>query len=364
MILDLYIARRFAWLFLRVFAAFFVILIGFGMIEELRQYSGRGISLGEAFSLALTNAPTSIYQILPLIVILSAIGLFLGLARSSELVVVRSAGRSGLRFLAAPLLTVFAIGAIGVTLWNPVSAATLRAHEDRAIDQRRGGAVASVSASGLWLRQGSDAGQTVIRAQRSNRDATELLEVSFLTYDSAGGLQGRITADLARLGAGEWQLQGAKSWQLTDANPEKTAKVQGEGMSVPTDLTAEKIAGSFATPAAVSFWDLPAYVRDLESAGISAQAHRMRYNQELAAPFFLVSMVLIAAGFTMRHARSGGTGPLVLMAVLGGFVVFVLRNFGQVLGENGQIPVLLAAWSPPLAAILMSAGLVLHLEDG
>ena len=40
------------------------------------------------------------------------------------------------------------------------------------------------------------------------------------------------------------------------------------------------------------------------------------------------------------------------------------RNFAQVLGENGQIPVLLAVWAPPLAAIGLSLGLLLHLEDG
>ena len=36
----------------------------------------------------------------------------------------------------------------------------------------------------------------------------------------------------------------------------------------------------------------------------------------------------------------------------------------QVLGENGQIPVAMAAWSPPLAATLASLALLLHLEDG
>jgi lipopolysaccharide export system permease protein len=54
----------------------------------------------------------------------------------------------------------------------------------------------------------------------------------------------------------------------------------------------------------------------------------------------------------------------VLFALSGGFAIFFLRNFAQVLGENGQIPVYLAAWTPPVAAILMALGLLLHLEDG
>ena len=76
------------------------------------------------------------------------------------------------------------------------------------------------------------------------------------------------------------------------------------------------------------------------------------------------AMVLVAAGFTMRHARFGGTGILVLLSLMGGFAIFFLRNFAQVLGENGQVPVVVAAWAPPVAAALLALTLLLHLEEG
>ena len=52
------------------------------------------------------------------------------------------------------------------------------------------------------------------------------------------------------------------------------------------------------------------------------------------------------------------------MTVLAGFALFFLRNFAQVLGENGQIPVALAVWTPPVASMLLAVGVLLHLEDG
>jgi len=47
-----------------------------------------------------------------------------------------------------------------------------------------------------------------------------------------------------------------------------------------------------------------------------------------------------------------------------GFGLYFIRSFAQILGENGQIPVLLAAWAPPVASILLALGLLLHSEDG
>jgi len=41
-----------------------------------------------------------------------------------------------------------------------------------------------------------------------------------------------------------------------------------------------------------------------------------------------------------------------------------LKNFANVLGQNLQIPVLIAAWAPPLAGLFISLGFLLHIEDG
>lgn len=364
MILNLYIARRFLSLFCQVFAGFFALMMMIDLIDEMRKFANPGITFTEALLLAAMNVPATMYRILPLILILSAIGLFLGLARSSELVVVRSAGRSGLSFLLAPVFTALAIGAFAVAVLDPLVAATSHRYDSLTAGHARGGSVLSVSESGLWLRQGSDAGQTVIEAARANLDGTELYQVTFLTFTPDGIPQQRVEAAKATLVPGFWQLTDAKAWPLTQDNPERYATTLPQGQTIPTDLTRDRIHDSFGTPSAISFWNLPSYIRDLERAGFSARSHQVWFQVELAQPLLLAAMVLIAAGFTMRHARMAKTGTLVLFALLSGFGVFFLRNFGQILGENGQIPVLMAAWFPPLAAILLALSFLLHLEDG
>lgn len=364
MTLSLYIARRFVWMFLRVFFVFFGILMLIDMLDQLRRFSGKGVGLTQALHLSAMNVPESLYRILPLIMILSAIALFLGLSRSSELVVVRAAGRSGLRFLLTPVTVSLAIGAIAVAVLNPLVAATSKEYEALYATYAKGAErVLSVSEEGLWLRQGGDGSQTVIHAARANADGTELFGATFLSFDDDGLPRERVEAEHALLQPGAWALTGAKRWSLDGANPEAGAQ-RMEISSLPSDLTRDAIRDSFGSPSAIPVWDLPGYIRGLERAGFSARNHQVWLQMQLALPLLMTAMVLVAAGFTMRHARFGRSGMLVLFAVLGGFAIFFLRNFAQVLGENGQIPVLMAAWAPPLAAALFAMGLLLHLEDG
>jgi lipopolysaccharide export system permease protein len=363
--LSLYIARRFLGSVGRVFLAFFVILMLVDMIEQLRRFADAGVGLAGAAQLSLYSVPETLYRILPLILIMGAIANFLGLARSSELVVVRAAGRSGLRFLVTPLVVSVALGLLAVAFFNPLVAATSKAYDDKRSELSQGGrSVLSVADTGLWLRQGSAEGQTVIQAARSNLDGTELFGVTFLGFEMDGRPTARIEAETAKLVEGAWELKGTKTWDLTAANPELTA-IRAEGpVALPSDLTPERIRDSFGTPSAIGFWDLPGYIADLERAGFSAQSYKLWYQMELALPLLMAAMVLVAAGFTMRHVRFGGTGRMVLFALLAGFGFYFLRNFAQALGDSGQIPVLLAAWSPPVAAVMLSLGLLLHLEEG
>ncbi|SFJ54524.1 LPS export ABC transporter permease LptG [Jannaschia pohangensis] len=365
MILTFYLARRFLWLVLIVALVFTALLLPIDLMEQLRRLDGQDAGLGDGLRLAALNLPAALYQILPLIVILSTLALFLSLARSSELVVIRAAGRSAMRALMAPVITALLVGLMALLIVNPIVAATQAAYEREITRWRTGvSSVLSVSEEGVWLRQGDGTGQTVIRAARSSLDGTILFEATFIAFNAGGTPIERIDAARAELSRGQWLLEDAKFWPLgTSDNPERDARSEAVA-TLPSTLTLAQIRDSFGVPSSVPIFQLPAFIRQLDAAGFSGRTHRVWLQMELANPLMLAAMVMIGAAFSMRHVRSGRSGVMVLTALLLGFGIFFLRNFAQVLGENGQLPIVLAAWSPPLAAILLSAGIILHLEDG
>jgi lipopolysaccharide export system permease protein len=135
-------------------------------------------------------------------------------------------------------------------------------------------------------------------------------------------------------------------------------------MTVPTDLTAEHIQDSFAPPETIGFWKLPGFIALLEESGFSSNRHRLHWLRLLSQPVVFVAMVLIGAAFSMRHVRFGGLGYMALGCVIAGFGYFFLSDIANALGASGAVPVVLAAWAPPLSAVLLALGLLLHLEDG
>ncbi len=365
MILHRYFARKFLVIYVSILVVFFVLLTMVDLIEQVQRYANRDLAFFDLVKLTLLNVPEGLYNIMPLVMILATVTLFLGLARSSELVVTRAAGRSALRSLMAPLVVACAIGVLAVAMLNPIVAATSKRYHALSTAYRTGSTdVLSISSEGLWLRQGGPEGQTVIRATRANPDGTVLFDVTFISYSADGGPNRRILAKSAQLGNGAWQLHGVRLWPLgAGINPQEGV-VDRENMELPSTLTQERIQDSFGKPNSVHFWDLPSYITQLKAAGFSARRHAVWYQMEMARPLFLMAMVLVSAAFTMRHVRFARSSISVLAAILLGFGLYYIRNFAQVLGENGQIPVILAAWAPPVASVLLATGLVLQMEDG
>lgn len=366
MTLGLYLVRRLAVSFGLIGAVFFGMLMLFEVVEMVRRFGGGATPMRQIVWLSLLRVPATFYQIIPLLTILSSMTLFLGLARSSELVVIRSAGRSAMRMLREPFLATIVFGAVLVAGFNPLVASATRAYQQQMQALQTPDQLASISLEGsaIWMRQGDATGQTVIRAQSVAPDGLQFSGVSFLRFERETGVPlVRIEAQSAQLVPGFWRLDGAKRWDLLADNPEREAQTFAT-FEMPSDLTGDQIRESFARVGTVSIWDLPNFIRALDRAGLSSRVHRSQFQAELALPLLMAAMMMVGAVLCFKHVRAGNAGTRILVTVLAGFALFFLRNFAQVLGENGQIPLSLAIWTPPVASMLLALGVLLHLEDG
>ncbi len=84
----------------------------------------------------------------------------------------------------------------------------------------------------------------------------------------------------------------------------------------------------------------------------------------MAMPVLLAGMLLLAAVFSLRQARRGRTGLLMVIGVAVGFLFYFCTNLIYALGAAGNLPVVLAAWAPSLVVVMFAVAALLHFEDG
>lgn len=360
--LSRYIARQFLMHFLAILALFVFLILVFDTVELLRRAAGRsGIGLSLIAEMAILRSPHMMQMTLPFSILFASMLTFWRLTRSHELIVTRAAGVSAWQFLLPILLVTLLLGVARITMVNPVSAIML-ARYDRLDNTylRTGGNALAFAGGGVWLRQSGDHGQVVLHANAVslNGPQVELKPVIVYQYRGNDKFFGRIDAERATLRDGYWEME--KAWLHRPEEPATFA----ERHRLPTDLTLARIQDSFAAPETMSFWDMPGFIDALRGAGFSALRHRLHLHALLATPFLMMAMVLLAATFTLRHVRQGGTTSIVGLGVATGFLVYFFSDVAFALGLSSSIPIALAAWTPASVTGSIGIALLLHLEDG
>ncbi|MGV6840097.1 MAG: LPS export ABC transporter permease LptG [Planktomarina sp.] len=365
MTLHLYFIRRLLIGFAATAAVFFALTFVIELMEHLRKLAGKDISFAQTLGLITLIAPKRLYEIMPLIAVIASVVVFSSMSRSSELVATRAAGRSGMRFLSAPILAMFVMGALIIGVINPLTSAAAKKYEQdmaRYINPLASNAFA-VSGNGIWLRQSDAAEDLIIHALKGSLDGRVLFEPSFWGYGPTGQSTRYIRAEKTTLTDGQWALENVQVWSFNNGrlieSPESLATLH-----IPTTLTVNQIQDSFGAPDSINFWKLPSFIRDLERTGFSALRHKVWYQTQLALPLFLTALTLIGAAMTIRPSRLQNNALAILGAIMIGIGFYFIRNFSTLLGENGQIGIISAAWVPPIAALGIALAIVLQREDG
>lgn len=354
-----YLAMQFFSSVMVVFAGFLFLTFSLNVVGLLDRTVGKTMSFGVIVGMSLLQLPDLGLKLLPFAVLLGGVFAFVRLSRSQELLAVRAAGVSAWNLLAPPLAVALALGVFTVTAFTPIASQMLVQFAGLEAKYIHGQASQlQISRNGLWLRQGDARGQSVIHSLGVGEQGTFLEDVIVFLYSGGDKFEGRIDAKSARL--------EKHNWLLTDAWVSgRDGKVTHHPTyNVPTTLTLARIQESFASPDTLSFWTLPGFIATAKAAGFSAVRYELYFDTLLMLPAMFAAMVFMAASFSLRLARLGGLGRVIVYSALSGFGVYFFGNVAQALGETNILPVPLAAAAPAAVAILLGMTLVFHQEDG
>ena len=355
--LSRYIAWRFLKTLLFVFGAVLSLIFVLDFVELLRRRGDAGNGSLILALISLLRTPSIAERVLPFVVLAAAMISLVSLTRRLELVVARTAGVSVWQFLTPLVLIALLTGIFSITIYNPVSA-TLKFAADRIETELTGRSLKPDSEGGIWLRQRSIDGQSILRAEKASNSGANLALVTAFVYDPDGRFLERIEAKQGQLQPGAWRLSEAR------INAPGQAPRVAQTYLLATNLTSDQITQSFIAPDVVPFWELRALAKRTEAAGLDAGRYYLRFQELLARPLLLIAMVFISACFSLRFFRFGGVATAVSGGVASGFVLYVATKLATDLGGAGLLNAPVAAWSPAIVGAMLGVLVLLHQEDG
>ena len=364
MTLHTYFALKYFKVMLTTFFLISLLLILIDLIEHSRRFSYYTDLFG-ILHLTFLNLPKSIYEVIDLTMLISSLVFFISMSRTSELIIVRGAGRSVYGAIFSPILVSGIFGFLFLGILNPLVATTSKSYLNNKETYIKGEKAAfSIGAEGLWLRQGDDLEQSVIRASGANYDGSILYNLTIISFSADGSAVRRLKAEQAIILDKNWHLNNVKIWPLKRGLSSEKNALFKDKLIISSNLTKEEIKERIIDPSNISIWDLRSHIAQLKGAGFSVLRYEVRFHSELSHPLFLIAMTLVGCAFTMKNFIGNRKSLAIIASIMLGFSLYYVRNFAQILAESGQLNLIAGTWVPSISSILIALALILHMEDG
>jgi LPS export ABC transporter permease LptG/LPS export ABC transporter permease LptF len=363
LILDDYVLRTFLGSFLLVEASFVLLSLIFSLFELLGDIVRNHAPMTMVGDYLLNLAPSMIYSITPLsvlIAVLVTIGIF---NRSSELTAMKATGTSLYRIIVPILLIAFGLSCVMFGFDQFYLPQANRTQESLRSEIKGKPPRTFLRPDREWLFGESRPGQPEHLFyyeffDSANDRFANLTVLEFAPHSFT--LARRIFAADVEWSPQQQQWIFYRGWQRTfqggtiTSYSTFTSQIFPEIVEPPGYFKKEDLQSSEMT-----LTQLARYIHDLSESGFDTVPLRVQLNKKIAYPLVTLVMAILAIPFALSTGRRGSLAG-VAIAIGVAIAYWVTAGLFEAMGNVSTLPAALAAWSPDLLFGLVGGYLLLR----
>jgi len=345
-IIDLYVLRRFFYYFFVILGAFILLFETFTFFELLDDIARHRIPFLVVVNYFRYLIPYLVYQLSPLTALVATLVTLGVLSKNNEITAFKASGISLYR-LALPLLIsgLFLAGTLLILDDTYLPYANQR--QDALRNQIKGKPAQTYTRPQRWIfgENSKVYNYDIFDSTQKVFGGLNVIELDPVTFQ----MKRRIFANRA-----QW-LNTEKTWALesgwvrdfsAEGSVEKYApfKVTSlpELVEPPTYFNREVIQAF-----QMSWRDLRHYIQGLQVAGFDVSSLTVQWHKKIAYPLIAPISMLLAIPFAILVGSRGAVGGIALGVGIG-ITYWAIAALLEAMGGIGQLPPMLAAWSPDL----------------
>ena len=351
-LIDLYLLRNFLFCFALLLVAFLVLFEAFNFFELLDDMAQHRAPLADVINYFLYLSVYLFYQLAPLACLVAVLVTLGIMAKNNELVALKAAGVSLYR-ITLPLVAVGLALAAGLVLLDDAYLPYANQRQDalRNLIQGRP-AQTFYQPQRSWILGGDS---RVYNYQLFDPDRSLFGRLSIFELDpETFALRRRIYADRARWAPEEKQWVLSSGWVRDFPS--------GGGVTY-LPFSEQRFSELHEPPSyfnreilqahQMNWQELRRYINELAQAGFDVARLSVQLHRKLAFPLIAPIVMLLAVPCSLLVGTRGAVGGMALGVGLA-VIYWATSALLEALGAVGQLPPMLAAWTPDAAFLFVA----------
>jgi LPS export ABC transporter permease LptG/LPS export ABC transporter permease LptF len=362
LILDEYVLREFLKMFAMVLSGLVLILLVFTYFERIADILRNHPAVTTQGEYLLNLAPSMIYQLTPLAVLLAVLVTFSLFNRSSELIAMKATGISLYR-LVIPVLVISALLALGLFAFDQYYLPQANRKQEALLNIIKGKpAQTTLNPDQKWIVGQQQKGEPdrIFYYQFFDPDQNAFANLTLFEFDPVTfALTKRIYAERVAWNDEQHAWVFENGWERTM----QETNVSFHEFRTATFAEVHEEPGYFKKEnlqsQEMNFGQLERYIGDLRQSGFDTMRLRVQLYHKVAYPLVTIVMAVLAIPFALSMGRRGSlTGVAWGIGIALGY--WVAAGLFDAMGSSNLLPAAIAAWSPDILFGLTGGYLLLR----
>ena len=350
--LDKYLINLFFKKLFLVSIIFFTLTIILTVFEEITFFDDIDSKFYLPFLLATLNAPTTILEILPFVMLIATQLFFLEIIKKRENELIKLNNLDNFYFIKLLSLCAFLFGIIVITVFYPFSSKLKFIYfEFKNIYSKDGKYLKHFSENGLWIKDEINNKIYIINGSEKKDDF--LLNVFISEFDNDFNLINNFSSEKVNISSNDWILE--KPILFKD---NKQVRLN-ENIMIRSHFDSDKINKSFRNLNSLNVIQLIKEKEENKMLGYSSEEIDLHILKIVSLPIYFSIMVVISSIIMLNIKKDKPYIFHILLGITLSVIIYYINNIFDIFGLTNKIPIYLSVFFPIIILTIISTlGLV------
>ena len=350
--LDKYFISLFFKKLLILSLIFFSLTFTLTIFEEITYLSNSTSAFYLPFMLAVFDAPTTLLEIFPFIILITAQLFFVELIKKKENEIIKINNLNNFYLIKLLAICSFLFGILIIAIYYPISSKLKFVYSDiKNIYSDDGKYLKHLNDNGIWIKDEINNKIYIINGAEKNDPF--LKDVFISKFNNNFDLIENIFADKIDITSNEWVIENPIIFK-----DNRQIKLE-ESLILNTHFNVEKINSSFKNLYSFNLIQLINIKEENMLLGYSSQDIDLHFLKIISLPIYFTILVIISSIIMINIKKNK---PYIFHLLLGislSVIVYYINNIFNVFGLTNKIPIYLSVFFPMVfLGIISIVGLI------
>ncbi len=337
--LDRYFIGLFFKKLLMLSIIFFSLSFTLTIFEEITFLSESSSAFYLPFLLAIFNAPTTLIEIFPFIILISAQLFFIDLIKKKEDELIKINNLNNLYLIKILALCSFIFGIFIITVYYPISSKFKFIYSDiKNIYSDDGKYLKHLNDNGIWIKD--EINNEIFIINGASKKDPFLEDVFISKFNNNFDLIENIFAKNVDITNDKWLIENPIIFK--DNRQTQTTK----NIVLNTHFNIDKINSSFRNLNSFNLFQLIDIKNENKLLGYSSQDIDLHFLKIISLPIYFTILVIISSLIMLNIKKNKPYIFHVLLGISLSVIIFYINNIFNVFGLTNRIPIYLSIFFP------------------